>query len=149
MKLKIKRDYLDFQAGKTYDNVEEAAGRYMIAMSIAKEVIAKDGRSDAEIAAEAKKKADDEQAEKDAFAKLEEQNLQSAQDDFAAQKEAEDRIKSEAVELAKAENPAAQEGEAAAKIQEAIKIEKAKVTTTKKHKIVPGVDIDDLLGFDN
>jgi len=44
MKVKILRPYLDYEQGKEYEVKSLANAKYMIAMSIAKEVVGKDGK---------------------------------------------------------------------------------------------------------
>jgi|GEM_PF-4081001 len=43
MKLKFKRNYLDFKEGKEYNVEPLSTAKYIISMSIAKEVVEKDG----------------------------------------------------------------------------------------------------------
>lgn len=49
MKLKILRDYLDFKEGQTYEIEHPSPAKYMIAMSIGKEVVGKGGKADKEV----------------------------------------------------------------------------------------------------
>lgn len=88
MKLKIIRDYLDFKKGKEYDVEPDSTAKYMIAMSIAKEVVAKDG-SPVPTAAELK-------AEQDEADRLKAEQLKAEQDEA-------DRLEAEFLEQALAE----------------------------------------------
>lgn len=159
MKLKFNRNFLDFKKDKSYDVNPEGTAKYLVRMRIAKEVVGKDGKpgligpngnigdsgnpgvpEDGVISDPNLVDTNEEISGTDGLMGI--NGISDA--NLAEAKEAEDKIKSIAVEKAKEENPQARETEAAAKIPAA----KKEVKATAKKKIVPGIDEDDILGFD-
>lgn len=82
MKLKFNRDYLDFKTGKTYDVNPDSTAKYIVSMSIAKEVVTKDGQP-VPTAAELKAIADKEVADRLKAEQDEADRLKAEQDEAA------------------------------------------------------------------